>query len=213
MRRFSVRSLMVFIVGAAVGLAALRNADVYWAGGMFIADLAALATSLVGIIILRGRERCAWAGFGVFTGMYLLFTLGNVLSEDLESRMITTAALKGVARQASAYRSDPTKPTYVQEWRDRILADLKLLEKNPVVNQSWIVKYQKLLLELDATIADENRQHAIAARWRRWLPGIVNQGDFVRIGQCLLALLAGLAGSAVGRMFYARRRRNETQTS
>ena len=31
MRRFSVRALMVLIVGTAVGLAAFRSANVFWA--------------------------------------------------------------------------------------------------------------------------------------------------------------------------------------
>jgi hypothetical protein len=75
MRRFSVRSLMVLIVGAAVGLAALRNANVYWAAGMSIAVLMALATSIASALILRGREQCASTGFAVFSGVYLVFAV------------------------------------------------------------------------------------------------------------------------------------------
>jgi hypothetical protein len=46
MRRFSIRSLMAFVV--AVAVAALRNADDYWAGCML------LSTSLfIGVAALR----------------------------------------------------------------------------------------------------------------------------------------------------------------
>ena len=41
MRRFSLRTLMAFIVVSAVGLAALRNANEFWAGIMLLALLAA----------------------------------------------------------------------------------------------------------------------------------------------------------------------------
>ena len=39
MRRFSVRSLMAFILVCAIGLAALRNANDMWAGAMLFVVL------------------------------------------------------------------------------------------------------------------------------------------------------------------------------
>ena len=71
MRRFSVRSLMLFIVGAAVGLAALRNANAYWPSATATVVVVAVATSVMGALTLRGRERYEWAGFAVFSGAYL----------------------------------------------------------------------------------------------------------------------------------------------
>jgi hypothetical protein len=85
MRRFSIRGLMVLIVGAAVGFAALRNADTYWAAGMSIAVLMALATSIASALILRGREQCAWTGFAVFSGVYLVFAAFTEFSNTLQN--------------------------------------------------------------------------------------------------------------------------------
>jgi hypothetical protein len=36
MRRFTILGSVVLILGAAVAIAALRNADDYWAGGMMV---------------------------------------------------------------------------------------------------------------------------------------------------------------------------------
>ncbi len=93
MRRFSVRGLMLFIVVVAVGVASLRNANVYWAAGLSIAALMALATSIAGALILRGRERCAWTGFAVFTGVYLVFAGFSEFSDSFRNSFGTTVAL------------------------------------------------------------------------------------------------------------------------
>lgn len=54
MRRYSVRSLMVLILGAGVGLAALRNAHLNWAViKMLNAFLAVVGTS-VSLALLAG---------------------------------------------------------------------------------------------------------------------------------------------------------------
>jgi hypothetical protein len=88
MRRSSVRSLMFFIVVGAVGLAALRNANVYCAGVIANLGVVALAGSCVAALTLRGREQCAWVGFTVFSAMYLSVTVANVLPDDFKMNSV-----------------------------------------------------------------------------------------------------------------------------
>jgi hypothetical protein len=51
MRRFSIRTLMAFLLVPAVALAALRNANDLWAGMMLLTALGA-----VGVAILGGHQ-------------------------------------------------------------------------------------------------------------------------------------------------------------
>ena len=71
MPRFSIRTVMVFIVATAVGLAAMRSPNEIWAWTMLVAALFAFGVAILGAVLLRGRERALWLGFGVFSGEYL----------------------------------------------------------------------------------------------------------------------------------------------
>ena len=62
MRRLSIRTIMAAVVIAAVGLAALRNANELWAGMMLLTTLAMLGIATLGIIFLRAKEQAWWAG-------------------------------------------------------------------------------------------------------------------------------------------------------
>ena len=47
MRRFSIRTLMAFVLVCAVGMAALKNANELWAGTMLMAALAAAGVAVL----------------------------------------------------------------------------------------------------------------------------------------------------------------------
>jgi hypothetical protein len=202
MRRFSVRSLMVFIVGAAVGLAALRNANAYWAMGMSIALIGTLATSVVGALILRGKEQCACAGFAAFCVVYLGVTVSG-LSDP-------TAPLSYVS-QVAGYSTPPVFGN-LKGARSESAAELESAEASGL-NEGDLRRLKNNLKELDEQIESDQASTNSADLWRSWLPGAVNAGEFLRVGHSLFALLSGLAGSVVGTIFYARRQRSETQTT
>jgi hypothetical protein len=92
-RHISIRSLMAFVVVAAVGLAALRNPNEIWAGIMPLLALAAVGTALLGAIILRGQEQYWWLGFAFFSGGYLALALGPWQSETVQPQLGTTYLL------------------------------------------------------------------------------------------------------------------------
>src|SRR3954451_23074823 len=93
MRRLSIRSLMAFIVAAAVGLAALRNANELWAGMLLLVALAAVGFALMGAAILRGKERHWWAGFAFFGGAGLALTVGPWRGDTFRPQLGTTHLL------------------------------------------------------------------------------------------------------------------------
>jgi hypothetical protein len=89
MRRISIRSLMAFVVVSAVGLAALKNASVFWAVGVLLADILAIGVAVLGAAFSRGREQAWWAGFALFSCGYLAFLIGLWSDFALHSQTVT----------------------------------------------------------------------------------------------------------------------------
>jgi hypothetical protein len=78
--RVTIRSAMALVVFAGVGLAALRDASMWWVGGVLACLIGLLLTACIGAMYRTGRERAFWLGIVVFGGGYLL--LARVLSSD-----------------------------------------------------------------------------------------------------------------------------------
>src|SRR5262249_47440617 len=96
MSRFSICTLMAFILVSAIGLAALKNANSPWAGMMLLVALAAVGIAVMGAGIMRGRERAWWAGFGFFCSGYLYFAIGPGFSEKFQLDLGTTDLLQEI---------------------------------------------------------------------------------------------------------------------
>jgi hypothetical protein len=61
MRRFTIRGLMVLVVGLAVAIAALRHADDYWAGGLLLAAPLLIGIATLGAICLHASGKRSFA--------------------------------------------------------------------------------------------------------------------------------------------------------
>jgi hypothetical protein len=204
MRRFSVRKLMVLIVGAAVGLAALRNASVFWASATATVVVVAVATSVVGALPLRSRERSAWAGFAVFSGVYLAVAVGTVVSNGFKDYFGPTVALEYVRSRFPRDQSDPA----LRE-RASLLREMAFLQQTTdQEDRRKFVMLKSKVAALDAELQNGQVSQDSADRWRLWLPGGANTNEFRCVGHSLFALLAGLLGTVVARIFYARRQRS-----
>jgi hypothetical protein len=224
MRRFSVRSLMVLIVGAAVGLAALRNANFFWASATVTVVVVAVATSVIGALTLRGRERYACAGFAVFSGVYLAVAVGIVLPERFKAYFGPIVALEYVRSKVSSDQYDPRLRQFVSGYEKQhvslqqtlMAVQQKLVAHQQQPNQDLVRQQARLhamLQELDARFQKAESSLNSADRWRSWLPGSVNTNEFGCVGHSLFALLSGLLGTVVARILCARRNRSETQTA
>jgi hypothetical protein len=209
MSRLSVRVAMLLVLVAAVSLAALRNANVYWAAAISTFVLLALATSVAGALALRTNERYAWAGFAVFTALYLAFTTLSQFSGPL-SCFGPTVALN----RLQSHFGEPRKPgsELLQLVRDRV--ELSELQRHIGFGDAEDKFLHKQIdtgsYALSQKINDLNRADA-SNGWHSWLPGAANTNEFLSIGHGVFAILFGLLGSVIGRMFYAQRERGEAQ--
>lgn len=74
MRRFSIRSVMAFIIVAGISLAAIRIGSAPWSGAMFSITFFTMVCSLLGVALTRGLQRTYWSGFAALGWSYLLLT-------------------------------------------------------------------------------------------------------------------------------------------
>jgi hypothetical protein len=70
--RFTLAQLMALVISLGFGLAALRNADPFWASATYSLAIILIAAAPVAAFARRGTARMAWAGFAVFGWTYLL---------------------------------------------------------------------------------------------------------------------------------------------
>ena len=72
MRRFSIRSVMAFILVAGISLAAIRIGSAPWSGAMLSITFFTMVCSLLGVALTRGLRRIYWSGFAALGWSYLL---------------------------------------------------------------------------------------------------------------------------------------------
>src|SRR5438128_404667 len=101
MKRFTIRTLMAFVVVLAVGLAGLRSATELWAGCLLLVTLGVLLAAVLGAIYTAGRSRAGWVGFSLFGLAYLALALTPIVPERLTGALPTTQALNYVYLQVS----------------------------------------------------------------------------------------------------------------
>lgn len=91
MPRLSIRTLMVCVVIAAIGLAAVTSPNDFWADLMILIDLSAVVAAIPIALFSQSKRRAWWAGFAVFCGCYLMSSNAPGVSQ-----LTTTRALKYV---------------------------------------------------------------------------------------------------------------------
>jgi hypothetical protein len=196
MRRFSIRSLMAFILASALSLTALRKANDLWAGLMLLLALAAVGTAVLGASVMRGRERAWWLGFAVFGGGYLIAglcpwqptPLGTPLLDLLRETMFANSALRLSDEEALSVS------LRVEESKE-VLANMERKIRNFARDPAVLTLTNDL----------QKAQAQLAAHLNAGPP----REQFERVGQSLLAFLTGLFGGMVAEWFYTRRQRQE----
>ena len=61
--RITIAGLMALVVYVALAVAALRNADAFWASASFSVAVLSISVALAGAVAFEGRARMPWAGF------------------------------------------------------------------------------------------------------------------------------------------------------
>lgn len=199
MRRFSIRSLMALIVVAAIGLAALRNANGLWAGMLLLLALAAIGSAVMGAVILRGKERYWSAGFAFFAGCYLVLAIGPWLSSWYSSRIGTTYLLNQLRHRMFA--SD------VETLSDSEAESLSLREQQLEADLARVREESRDPNDASRVLALATRLQAIRVKLTTNQNAAPRRADFQDVGHSLFALLAGLVGGTVAVWFSLRRER------
>jgi len=70
--RITIAQIILFVLVAAIGLAAIRSGSAAWAGAMFSITFFAMICSFLGIAYGRGMRRIYWSGFATLGWSYLL---------------------------------------------------------------------------------------------------------------------------------------------
>jgi hypothetical protein len=194
MKRLTILSLMGLILALAVAIAALRNADDYWAAGMIVATPLLLCVALIGGLCGEERLRDRRLGFAILGGGYFaLAFLG--LSESNVARLPSTWLLTYIHRQVAppqaftVYVTTSSPSTVPPAWA--------VANSNPVT------------FNVTTTSQSGPATSAAPSRWKSMLPGAANHETFSIVGHCLFALMAGLLGAVMARWFRNRRERVE----
>jgi hypothetical protein len=198
MRRFTILGVMGLVLVLAVGLAALRGANDYWAGGLLTFTPLLFGLATIGALCGRPERRPRRIGFVVLGGGYFALAFLGLSDANLgklpTSRLMLYAhqrvgvpeALALLANRVSLTGS-PTGYTLVDvsgsmQGSTALALDLG----TPILWQ-----------DLAAGLDDSTPPGAFS--WRAVLPGAANYGAFSAVGHCLFALMAGAIGAFVGR--------------
>jgi hypothetical protein len=196
MRRFTILGLMGLVLGIAVAIAALRNADDYWAGGLLLTTAGIIGVTTLGACYRSGRQRAARLGFAVFAGGYFALAFLGLSAPHL-AQLPTTWLLVYIHQRVAPpqmYSFTLTTGAPIQGSANTYL--LGNVFPNSGAN----------------TVSNITSQVAVAsavnpdgsARWKRLLPGAANYEAFSVVGHCVFALLGGLLGAVIARRYQAK---------
>jgi hypothetical protein len=191
MRRFTILGLMGLVLGLAVAIAALRNADDYWAGGLMMATAGLIGVAALGAFYHSGRRRARRLGFVVFGGGYFALVFLGLHAGNL-AKLPTTWVLTYVHQRV-------TPQTYTLTVTTVPAGGGTMPVGNSTPTQAV---YAISPFALASGISGNG-----SARWKALLPGAANYEAFSAVGHCLFALLAGLLGMVIAQRYQSRQER------
>ncbi len=194
--RFSIASLLIVVLFAAIGFAALRESSDFWDSSVFTLTLAALLISILLAVHRTEAKRAFWIGCALFGWIYL----GLSVVPSIESRLITTKAL--------AYL-DSKVPGRTQAG---FIVRLALTGSGAPNNQVQNVAITAVGNQLATSSQGQVRIWDVATgRLLRGWGGTTE--NFVRIGHSLFALLVGWFGGLLSHHLCRPSRSSEPSTA
>jgi hypothetical protein len=202
MRRFTILGLMGLILGVAVAVAALRNADDYWAGGFLLGTALLIGVATLDAFYHSGRRRANRLGFVVFAGGY--FTLAFLgLSDQKLAKLPTSWLLSYVHQQvappqafALAYSVAPPVQGPARIRTANSVAVTRKIATTSTTTPSILTQ------PYNVTSASTREP---STTWTVLFPGAANFDAFSAVGHCLFALAAGALGIVIARRYEANR--------
>jgi hypothetical protein len=193
--RFTIGSLLAFVLLSAVAIGALRESTELWDSGVFSFTLVLLSLSVLLTVHRREGARAFWLGFALCGWVYLAASLVPAVGE----RLITTAGLVYL---------DSKLP-------GRDLAGIEILTVNSSPTESGTVHISRPNNVPSVAFSADVRALAVSGPgsirlWdtvtRRLLVGSRRStGNFLQIGHAILALVAAFIGAHVSKLLHAQR--------
>jgi hypothetical protein len=189
MGRVSLRALMsfvlVFAVVSAVVLAAFKNPSDGWIQSLIVAPVFALAATVLGCMLLRGRRRAWCVGFACFGIVYLALTADYQPGATIRPHLATTYLLEFA-------QAELVSSPLVLEWFQAIVSDG--LTHPPQGPSNF-------------------RQKTKGINYRRFLRSAAYNDHFQRVGHRLFVLLFGVVGGTIASWLYSRQERKRESSS
>ena len=194
MRRFTILSLMGVVFVLAVGLAALRGANDYWAGGLLLGTPLLFGLSLIAAFSGKDGKRAGRTGFAVLGGGYFaLAFLG--LSEGNLRRLPTSWLLQYVHEQVGGQANVSVVFSTITTTNQ----GGTVLTQNVSGTRLGIAANAPATLTGNVVFNNSTTTTVSGNTWKFLLPGVANNDSFNAVGHCLFALLAGVLGAAIAR--------------
>jgi hypothetical protein len=197
MRRFTIVGLMGLVLGLAVAIAALSNADDSWAGGLLLATPLLIGLAALGAVYHSGHRRAGRLGFAVFSGGYFALAFLGLSDQNL-AKLPTTRLLTYVHQHVApplTFTVTLAGTGTGQTGQGTVL--FSNVTPGPLANTVTTTTTSQFAVTGGAS-------GGTAARWKAMLPGAANYEAFSVVGHCEFALLAGLLGMIIARRYQAR---------
>jgi hypothetical protein len=194
--RFTISSLLIAILFAGFGFAALREANEIWDSSVFSTTVAVLLISILLAIHRTENRRAFWLGFALLGWAYLALSL----VPSIQSRLITTKALALLdSKVQRSIRGGFAYPDYDNDGA----TDLFVVNNTQPIplrvnkgNGGWIA---------DVTpMAGSYPTRFTNILTGRSLPEFGTTEYFIRIGHSLLAIVAAILGGLLSRRLYTK---------
>jgi hypothetical protein len=237
MRRFTILGVMGLVLAMAVGLAALRGADEYWAGGLLAVTPLLFGLALIGAICGRSGKRPGRVGFVVLGGGYFALVFLGLSDANLgklpTSRLFAYLHERVAGTVTLSYLLAPSVPVLGYQ-TGQVLYDVAgavpapspyqfpgaAPTVSPYVVPGTVLPYSSVAVVPGSTnpayeiaFAPEDPTTPGFFSWRTVLPGAANLDAFATVGHCLCALLLGVIGARAGRRHAASRAREDAGAS
>jgi hypothetical protein len=200
MKSFTILGLMGLVLGLAVAIAALRNADDYWAGGLLLATALLIGVAALGAAYHSGRRRAGRMGFAVFAGGYFALAFLGLSDQNLAklptSWLLSYVHQRVVPPLTLAVTLTGSTPGHFGQGTI-LMSDVT---PGPLANTVTTTTTSQLSVA-------SGTGNFTSARWKAILPGAANYEAFSVVGHCLFALLAGPLGMVIARRYQARQER------
>jgi hypothetical protein len=177
MRRFTILSLMGLVLALAVAIAALRNADDYWAGGLLLATALLIGVVTLSAVYHSGRRRAERLGFVVFAGGYFALAFLGLSDQNLAKLpttwLLTYVHQRVVPPQTFAFTVTGNVPGQI------VPGTVLMSNVTPGPLANTVTTTTTSQFAVTGRVIGNT-----TARWKAILPGAANYEAFSAIGHC-----------------------------